>query len=318
MSIYVLGVRTPAGPATPGRQITPVPATWSGAKVSSSVGEVYLAGDVDILLELTGLGPAPRSANFATALGLPGQQAVRQRPVIDDARRIVGPLHIRGADARERADTQAALLSVLCPPDDSPVTFSLFRGEKAVSTEGWAQFEQGSWEAAAAYDEVAIVQLDLACPSPYWLGEQKSWIFAPDSSAAFFPILPVALAPTRTFGVGSTLVTDGDVPAWPEVRWLGPGTTLTFTTSRGTWEIDATADPLGSGETAVVRTDPASGLAGDLRVEGPGGESWWKYLTQRGLRPLTPGEEQVQVDVTGGDANTRVEVLWRPVWRDIP
>lgn len=317
MSVYILGVRSgsTAGSGSTGT-VTKAPASWSNAKLISSAGEVSLTSDsLDILEEFTGLGPAPRTVNFDVPLGLPGSVPVAARPVRDEQRTISGALYVRGDTPRDRADIMSQALQVLCPPDDSQVRFQLSRGEDLVYTDGYAEFDTGDWEATAAWDHIAILGMTMQCPSPYWSGTLRTLTLGQSTAGAFFPVFPLGLAPASALGAASTITTSGDVPTWPTVTWTGPGTALEFETSAGTWRIEGT---VAGGEVVTVRLDPLSGLAGDLRVEGPDGSSWWSNLVQRGLRPLAPGTETATITVEGLGAATTVEVAWRPLWRDVP
>lgn len=317
MTVYVLGVRGTSAPDG-GTGAGAVTYSYSHAELTSSEGTVVLGTpDLDILMELQGLGPAPRTVQMNTALGLPGKVINRRRPVVDSERRITGPLYIRGETAAARAALQSEVLRILAPPDDSGVTFSIFRGEEKVSTTGWAAFDTGSWEVEASHDAAAIVTLDLICPDSYWSGATRTWSLTPTVAAAFFPILPATITTRAGLGDAVEIATGGDVPTWPTLVWSGPGSALEFETEHGTWRLDLDT-ALTAGQTVTVRTDPRAQHDGLLRIEGPSGESYWEYLTQRGLRPLAPGTETIMVTVEDSTSSTSVDLSWAPRWRDVP
>lgn len=294
--------------------------SYGGFTLSSSRGSVALQGNIEALVGWTGLGPPRRTAVTANPLGLDGLRLNRRRPVTRSAREMGGPIHVQGGTALERAREMRQLLAVLSPLDDGVVTFTarIETGE-LVSGECVARFSGGDeWMATAAWDVSAVLELDLLFPDPRFYGETRRASQSTNTSGPFFPIAPVTLTNSTTFGTLLNLNVGGERPTHATFKWSGPGTKLTVTGSGGeVWEINLLAAglpaaPLLSGQQVTVITDPRAVGDGASRIVGPGGVDYWKYLTRRTLFPLSPGKDSITIDVLGSGAGSEVMLEWRP------
>lgn len=314
MAVVILGVGgTTASPPPRVPYLPPVP-SFGGMRLSSNRGVVLLQGLTEALEGWEGLGPAERTPNYSRPLGRDGEIRNPRRPTRRGARTIAGPVHVRGATARERAELMDAVVDVCTTFDGSPLTLTLNRRGEEVSITGDALFSGGAeFMAQAAWDTSAVVQFEMRCPDPMFYAAERTARQSASTGTTFFPIGPVVLADSSTFGETFDLNVGGSRPAWLTAQLTGPMTEVTLTYSDGTaWGLDLTADPLLGAETITVRTDPATGLLGVPRIEGPDGSSYWRYLTPRGFRPLLPRSDSVTIDVVGGGPGSQVLLSWRP------
>lgn len=305
-------VTPPTGPGVP--YVPPPPPSYGEILLRSSRGSVRLTGAAEALEGWEGFGPPRRSVNYSSPLGRDGWIRNRMRPCLVGGREIVGPIHVQAPTARARAELMDRIIDVCTPLDGTEVTFSINRYGVAYTTSGDVTFEGGAeFSARAAYDRVAIVQFAMTCPDGHFYAAETSQTQRQVEGAAFFPIAPLILADSTSFGDELEVVTGGTMPTYARVELSGPATSFTYApVGRRPFELDLTDVPLLAGEKIVVRTDPASGLAGQYRVEGPAGESYWRYLTQRAFVPLQPGSDRIVLDVPGAGNGTEVRVFWRP------
>lgn len=290
--------------------------SYGGFTVSSNRGSIELQGTFEALVGWVGLGPVKRTPNRIRPLGLDGSVRNRRRPLLRAGRTMGGPVHVQAATALERAQEMRKLLAVLSPFDGEPCTLTgrIETGE-LISGEFDAVFEGGDeWMAAAAWDTSAVLDLEFDFPDPRLYGETRREGQGISASVPFFPIGPVKVTDSTSFGTPLGLDVGGERPTPAVWTWTGPGTKLTVTGSGGqVWEVDLTADPLLAGEQVVVTTDTRATFEGASRVAGPAGADYWQYLSKHGFFPLRPEKDTVTIQVTGTTGPTsRVELAWRP------
>lgn len=336
MSVIIGGRPLGPPPVTPppiqptdGAAYTPYPATevsrpsYGGFTISSSRGSVNFQGTFEALQGWFGLGPTKRTPNNFSPLGIDGVVRNRRRPVTRGPREMGGPVHVQAPTALERSAEMRHLLAVLSPLDDSPLTFSAFIEDgELITAECDAVFDGGDeFQAQAAYDTRAVLQVKFFFADYRFFGKARpKTIAATGDAEPFFPIGPIKLRRSTSFGKEVALDVGGDRPTHAVWEWFGPGSRLTVTGSGGeVWEVDleapgVTAAPLSAGERVVVVTDRRAVATGVPRVLGPGGEDYWRYVTKRQFFPLKPGADSVLAEVVGASSadGSRLRFLWRP------
>ncbi|KPL72256.1 hypothetical protein ADN00_15680 [Ornatilinea apprima] len=139
--------------------------------------------------------------------------------------------------------------------------------------------------------------------SPITLQVSGDW-----SPYNFFPILPVRFAASSST-VTATLTNSGDVEAWPVITITGPGTHFHVTnhTSGKFIVVDTT---LLTGESLIIDTRPRT-----RSIRDGDGVNRFAYLTPASsLFPMKQGNNQVEVEIVGGNGNTSVTVMYTPAY----
>lgn len=147
--------------------------------------------------------------------------------------------------------------------------------------------------------------LELRCPEPYWRGDPLHVEFVPpNSSALFFPLLPLRVQSAQTFGTAE-FVNPGDVFAYPIWTIHGPtaGTVSLKRTTPGMTERTLTLNlSLALGHYVVVDTRPDR-LA---IVDNLGVNRWPALADGSNLWRINPGSNRVEVVVTGSGSGSKV------------
>jgi len=144
---------------------------------------------------------------------------------------------------------------------------------------------------------------------PYWLENLESTVTVAQGSTVthWFPFLPLILGASDAFAVFTVTVT-GDVPAWPVVTVLGPGTDVTVQnlTTGLSWTVSGA---LAAGSTLVVDTRP-----GIKTVMIDGSNGYPRLTPTSSLWPLEPGPNRVQVSMALTDPTALVTFAYRNQW----
>lgn len=191
---------------------------------------------------------------------------------------------------------------------------SLHRGEPGVlrvsrpsgtgAREIEAFYEEGfSGEAGQNWVSAKPV-VSLWCPDGYWRDvEDTSLPFTYGEGTSFFAPYPQVSASQV---LGSTTVNNpGEVVAWPRWTVTGPMVALTAIndTTGQSFELTYT---LAAGQTITIDTNSP-------QITGPSGENLVSALNWPAayLWPLVTGDNEVQFNVSGAEAGTGVELVFR-------
>jgi hypothetical protein len=305
MTAVILG----AGGSTASGAAAPVLSAVRSLKVTSSNGSVDLLADpFDLLRGPSGLAGAPFDVDLATSPSFDGA-------VLRSERRIVGsvdlllPLLVRSSSTSAVAAALADLRRVLSPyAEDVQLVGSLESGATLSLPVMRYQAEGDSWWNSSWVAKYTTVPLRLRALDPWWSGDQRSRTWSVGGAGgSFFPILPLSLAESSVLGEANPLEVGGDLDTWPTWTITGPFTSLTITRGDGvTWSVD---EPLLTGETLTVLTDPRETGRVSHSVDG----NWWQYVAPGSeLFRLRTESESVLVEAVGADATTTVTVAWSP------
>lgn len=167
-------------------------------------------------------------------------------------------------------------------------------------------FYESGWEGDAGqgwlWSQDAIT---LFAPDGYWRDVQAlSTVHSYIPGSDFFNPFPFV---SDSLALGqNTLSNPGDVDAWPEWTITGPMSAVTATNVTTGFEFTLTYG-LAAGEQVtittfqpVVRGPAGQNLVGNL--DWPNAYLWW----------LTPGDNQVIFNVSGGDVGTSVQLSFHP------
>jgi hypothetical protein len=160
--------------------------------------------------------------------------------------------------------------------------------------------------------------LAFEADDPYWydvLETTQSWGLGGTIPKWFDPgtskrILPVQLAASSLGGGGTSALAidvDGQVQTWPTWTLYGAAATVVVDneTTGKSFALDA---GLAAGD--VLELDTRPGIKTVLK----NGAAAFSLLTAWDLFPLVPGDNAINVTITGADANTELVAAWRPAW----
>lgn len=152
--------------------------------------------------------------------------------------------------------------------------------------------------------------LNFFAADPFWYAPSSTELTAQQNFAPinFFPVLPITLA-TSAMTTTAALENDGDVPAYPVITILGPATNVivTNTTTGKLVEINSS---IAAGETITIDARPRT-----RSVRDQDGDNRFSLLTaESSMWALEIGTNNVEIEISGGDANTRVSVSYTPAY----
>lgn len=167
------------------------------------------------------------------------------------------------------------------------------------SAEGWQRFG-----------------LRLYCPDPWVHSDPLQWEWSAPSSGLRFPMrFPMRLGPPNLLGRARQLSVVGDARSHGVWTLRGPCSAFTATlpATGETWTLTPPT-PLTTGQTVQVFTDPLVARDG-LRVIGPDGSSWWRYVSApRAIWAVPPETPEVLVQMTGTSSASRAVLRVTPRW----
>jgi hypothetical protein len=170
-------------------------------------------------------------------------------------------------------------------------------------------YDAGLDELEETFPNVNVATLLFRAAWPYWQegAEQSVTVTQGAAVRRWFPFLPLVLGASDAFAIFN-VTNDGDVPAWPVVTALGPGTDLTVTneTTGAAWTVSGA---VAAGSQLVVDTRPGR------KTANLDGLNVFSRLTPTSeLWPLVPGVNQVQVSFALTSAASSVAFTWRRQW----
>lgn len=299
----------------------------SGATASSVVGSISPTRD-NRLLQITGangdtltltdrpggysvkwgvrgLGMPPVDVQLEEGAG-PGARFRQVRPL----RRVIDMVvKVEGSTWQERRDRQNRLANLL----DNTYGPSLI---EVLQPDGTAQQSEcyygggAEGEGGAGRDTSLQVRwpITLICPEPYWRDRDpviRSW--RASGPVAAFPLRPglFRLSDSQIIGANVVIINPGDVEAYPLWTVRGPGGPVTIRNSTTAKEFTLNVD-LAVNEWVQVDTDRKTATDnGNLNV-------WPLFDPNPQLWTLRPGENAVELLVTGATSASLVELSFRP------
>jgi hypothetical protein len=248
----------------------------------------------------------------------PGMHGSRLREIRYPERSDVFlPLFLRGAthaeymDRRDLLDRLFAFEGVDYASEDG--TFDLVanssRGERSLRL-AYLEGLEGGMHPIEGVAHIATGIRAVAC-RPHWYGGQwETRIIRQTDSQAWFGHFPGRLTSSRALGDDILVAVPGDVASWPTVELVGPADTVTITAPGLSVSIPA---GLASGEAARIVTDPRGRTA-----LFDGVKDWSRIAPSDRYAPLPPGDQLIDIVVTGATAVTTAQVvgdiLWRRPW----
>lgn len=270
-----------------------------------------LTGAYQVQVGVDGLDTGPTSLLERRSAGVFGSFAAG---FDSDARDVFLPLLLRGMSVTHLKALRKALLTDMCRTGELVRLVVESPNGSLRWIEGYRVGDGGPWgEGTFSVSGVQKIGLTLRCPDPWWRSDPVVWPFNYAGGGGFFPLLPVALSPSRVSGEVSTLDMVGDVESYPTWTLTGPLTAVTATDMvRGrSWTVTG---PLLAGQSAIVRTDPRLAAEGPM-VTGPDGSSWGSHLAAPfDLWPLGPEAPRIKVELATASTGASVTAVVNPLW----
>jgi hypothetical protein len=264
---------------------------------------------------VSGLGAAPYSV---TSDPHP-RGGVRVRHVQPQARSIVWPVFVRGADhmafTANWRDLARAFTRTLRPSNGRPTSPGVLevarpdgtiRRIEVVYTDGWDG--RGQRATGITWDSAVVT---LLCEDPYWVDAVPVTVHREQGAGADFLVPYPSVSSSQVLGA-TTVNNPGDVDVWPVWRVTGPASAITFT-RQDTGDAftldmaDTVHGVLLEGETVTISTDPP-------RVRSGTGENLIDGLNwpDAVLWSLPPGETPVTFQLDGSEAGSAVDLEFYP------
>src|SRR5690554_406029 len=156
----------------------------------------------------------------------------------------------------------------------------------------------------------ATYGITLLAQQPYWERDPVThrWAIAPPTDT-WLPILPIKVRDADVIGEGMTITNPGSVRSWPVWTIRGPldGSAVMRNVTTGQ-QLEFTAT-LSEGEQIVIDTRPRRKTVRD----GTGANMFAALTVGSVLWPLAPGPNVVDVELTGLDDDSRLELEITPL-----
>lgn len=170
-------------------------------------------------------------------------------------------------------------------------------------------YEAGLEELEEQLGNVNTGHLVFRAVWPYWLDglEQSTSVTQGAGGLTWFPFLPLILGASDAFSTFTVNVT-GDVPSWPVVTVVGPGSDVTAQnlTTAQSWKVTGA---IADGATLTVDTRPSF-----KRVSIDGVNAYPRLTPESVLWPLQPGQNRVQLSFALTSPSSSVTFAWRNAW----
>lgn len=147
----------------------------------------------------------------------------------------------------------------------------------------------------------------LMADDPWWYGEPVPLDVGLGAGANFFPIFPLALAPSTVQGKFTVDLSDADDRSYPLWTITGPGSALVLANETTGQAITVNAS-LAGGETMIIDTRP--GFQSVRR--GDGTNLMGSVTSDPALWSLFEGINEVSVALTGATSASRIRGLYQP------
>ena len=147
----------------------------------------------------------------------------------------------------------------------------------------------------------------VRCFDPAWLGPNTvAAVIAAAGTDVFLsaPFFPLTVIGSQAFG-SVTVNNPGDEDAYPVYTITGPGSNFSATNGAESWGIDGA---IAGGEVLTVDT-----RRGVQTVVDAGGDSQWSRISEGAdMWPLTPGDNDLTISLSGATAASSVRVEFTP------
>jgi tail protein len=252
-----------------------------------------------------------------TGLDLPTfTQYTDTSPVLDgeisrgfrtDARALAIPVLMYGADRATFKAMRAALFADFNPRAGAPglLTVTETDGSSREIEAFYVGGLQGVLDDRAQTQTWMKAVIELRCPSPYFLGDEKTASFTLPEDGDWLPIFPLVVTSGTVLGELEVINT-GEVDAQPVFTITGPCTAINLhnTTTGESIEIDYTVD---AGEVVVIDT-----RAGMKSILLDGTTNLYPALDLDSvLWPLVPGLNELDFDLPGATEDTSLTFAYR-------
>lgn len=162
------------------------------------------------------------------------------------------------------------------------------------------QLEAGRWRK---------IGLTLRCPDPFWSSNEQTLVFqlGDDEQTQFLSdeFLPVQLDESQVVG-DMAILNDGDADSYPVLTLTGPCADVTVEVGQSLFTVP---DGLDEGQTLQINT--GRGVQSVLLDDDP---AWGALGPGAVLGPLEPGNNTVEVTLTGASSATTMTVTWTTRW----
>lgn len=250
---------------------------------------------------ITGRGLPPVSFFDDPIPGLPGSAF---RSVRDNARQIVLPILLSGADRAAYRTAMRALAASL-HPSTTPGTLrvdtvdGLVREATCWYIDGLGLVEE--------YPDWSTPSLLFKALDPYWYDDNDTdMTWANAAATAFFPIFPLVLSSSAIVAT-TTVTVAGQVPVWPTWQFTGPFTGVRLTRGTSVFQLDYEA---ADGEVVTLDTRAKT-------VTDPDDVSLFGSVVRSTIFRLEPGDNDVTVEAVGGTEDTTVLLRYRAGWLSV-
>jgi Phage tail protein len=151
----------------------------------------------------------------------------------------------------------------------------------------------------------------LQTPDPFWYNtDVQQLLFSISNATGILPLLPIRFASGSVIGSANVLNTGGE-STYPVWTITGPGTpTLTNNTTGRSFALSA---PISAGHIVQIVTQPGKQSVVDTTT----GTNIWDSLvisSPRDLWPLVPGNNSINIGMSGSTLATTIGLSWRNRW----
>lgn len=159
----------------------------------------------------------------------------------------------------------------------------------------------GDWEQDSSGSYFEGLGLKLLAVRPYWSsGRWSTPVIRRPSGARWFGRFPGRLASSRALGQDILVTVPGDADSWPVMDLSGPASSVEIAAAG--FEVSIPGG-LAEGEPARVVTRP-----GSRTVLFGGVKDWSRVGPTTRWRPLSPGDQMINIDVAGAGTSTFAQV----------
>ncbi len=223
-----------------------------------------------------------------------------------EARDLVVPIYLRADTREEFLARKRELLSKLAPTRGLATleVAEVDGSRRRIGCYFTGRGAEGDTGRGASGRTWVRYNLELRCPEPYWRGDPMHVEFTPPAVGSFFPIFPLRLQGSQSFG-SAEFVNPGDVTAYPIWTVVGPTSglvTITRSTPGASSRTLGLNLTLAVGQWVRIDTRPDR-----LSIVDQGGANRWPTLVDgASLWRIDPGTNVVAVAVAGAGDATRV------------
>ncbi len=270
-----------------------------------------LGSQVLLLKGATGLSLPPNTPYFSDTPAVPG--ALRNG-AHDDPRAVFLPVYCEGnSRAQQVANLRQLQRTIHWSRGPCHLSWAEADGTRRYLDMTYDGGAEGNDSAENSDLRWELIGLNFIAENPYLYGDPSGpapWAAA--ASTPFFPLgaFPIRLTSTAVFGA-TTIVNEGDVPAWPTWTLYGPASSLQVELNASTlFTVDMTAAPLLAGQVLTVTTDPKADVL--TVVDDVGANHFGQVQPGFSFWALPIGTSAVSITVVGATSATKLAMNYRP------